>query len=72
MDKMKRWLVELQSVTTEIIANTSVNNKEVQPRAHHNTDGENKDGTTTDLMQASEAFGPEMEVDAVWVTIRDI
>jgi len=63
---------ELQVVTTEILAKTSVSNKEVQPMIHHNTDCENNNGTTIDLKQASEAFGPEMEIDTVWVTIRTI
>ena len=72
IDKTKRRLEELQAVTTEIIANTSNSNKEVQPLAHHNTGGESNNGTTINLMQALEAFGPEMESDAVWVTIRDI
>ena len=39
---------------------------------YHNTNGENNDGNAIHLMQASEAFGPEMEIDAVWVTIRNI
>ena len=43
-----------------------------QPKVYHNTSGENNDGNAIHLMQASEAFGPEMEIDAVWVTIGDI
>jgi len=60
MDKMKRRLEELQAVTTEIIANTSDSNKEVQLLVPHNIDGESSNATTINLMQASEASSSEM------------
>ena len=60
MDKTKRHLEELQAVTTEIIANTSDSNKEVQLLVPHNIDGESSNATTINLMQASEASSSEM------------
>ena len=50
----------MQAVTAEISANTSVSNKEVQPMLHHNTDGENDDGTLVlrwELMQCGSLSG---------------